>query len=155
VVAVTIGERLPGDGEAVTVLETNLDDVTGELLGHVIARLLEAGALDAWATPAVMKKGRPAHVLHVLARPRDSGALAELLFAETGTLGVRRVTVDRTTVPRHVETVDLDGLPVRVKHGPHGAKPEHDDLVVAAARLGLPLRLVAERVMRLSTGNTP
>lgn len=151
VVAVTIGERPRDGGEEVTVLETNLDDVTGELLGHVIARSLEAGALDAWATPAVMKKGRPGHVLHLLARTEDSGKLAELLFAETGTLGVRRCAVDRRTVPRWFETVRLDGVPVRVKHGPHGAKPEHDDLVAAADRLGLPLRVAAERVRLLSS----
>ncbi|WP_194924468.1 nickel pincer cofactor biosynthesis protein LarC [Catenulispora pinisilvae] len=157
VVAVTLGERLrgggDGDGEVVTVLETNLDDVTGEVLGHVIARSLEAGALDAWATPAVMKKGRPGHVLHLLARPQDCDALQELLFAETGTLGVRRGTVDRTVLPRWFETVHIDGVPVSVKHGPHGAKPEHDDLVAAAGRLGLPLRAVAERAMRLSSGS--
>jgi len=151
VVGVTIGERLRDGGEEVMVLETNLDDVTGELLGHVIARSLAAGALDAWATPAVMKKGRPGHVLHLLARTQDSGKLAELLFAETGTLGVRRSAVDRRTLPRWFETVCLDGVPVRVKHGPHGAKPEHDDLVAAADRLGLPLRVAAERVRLLSS----
>ena len=154
VVAVTLGERLRGDGDVVTVLETNLDDVTGELLGHVIARSLQAGALDAWATPAVMKKGRPAHVLHLLAHPQDIDMLQELLFVETGTLGVRRYTVDRKVLPRRFETVEIDGVPVSVKHGPHGAKPEHDDLVAAADRLGLPLRSVAERVMRLSSGST-
>ncbi|ACU73775.1 protein of unknown function DUF111 [Catenulispora acidiphila DSM 44928] len=159
VVAVTFGERQRGggggDGETVTVLETNLDDVTGEVLGHVIARSLEAGALDAWATPAVMKKGRPGHVLHLLVEQQDCDALQELLFAETGTLGVRRATVDRTVLPRHFETVHVDGVPVSVKHGPYGAKPEHDDLVAAAGRLGLPLRAVAERAMRLSSGSTP
>jgi len=159
VVAVTLGERLrgggggDGGGDVVTVLETNLDDVTGEVLGHVIARSLEAGALDAWATPAVMKKGRPGHVLHLLVRPQDCDVLQELLFVETGTLGVRRSTVDRMVLPRWLETVHVDGVPVSVKHGPHGAKPEHDDLVVAAGRLGLPVRAVAERAMRLSSGS--
>ena len=159
VVAVTFGERQRGggggDGETVTVLETNLDDVTGEVLGHVIARSLAAGALDAWATPAVMKKGRPGHILHLLVEQQDCDALQELLFAETGTLGVRRSTVDRTVLPRHFETVHVDGVPVSVKHGPYGAKPEHDDLVAAAGRLGLPLRAVAERAMRPSSGSTP
>jgi uncharacterized protein (TIGR00299 family) protein len=155
VVAVTLGERprRGGDGEVVTILETNLDDVTGEVLGHVIARSLAAGALDAWATPAVMKKGRPGHILHLLARPQDCDTLQELLFAETGTLGVRRGTVDRTILPRRFETVHIDGVPVRVKVGPHGAKPEHDDLVAAADRLGLPLRTVAGRALRLSSGS--
>lgn len=154
VVAVTLGERLRGDSGTVAVLETTVDDVTGEVLGHVIARSLAAGALDAWATPAVMKKGRPGYVLHLLARPEDCADLQELLFSETGTLGVRRSTVDRTALPRRFETVRLEGMAIRVKHGPHGAKPEHDDLVAAADRLSLPLRVVAERVMRLSSGST-
>lgn len=136
------------DTQNVEVLETNLDDVTGETLGYVIARVLEAGALDAWVTPAVMKKGRPAHVLHVLNRPEDTPALQRLLFTETGTLGIRRAALTRTALPRTITTVDLDGVPVRVKHGPHGAKAEHDDLAAAAATLGLPLRSVAERAAR-------
>jgi pyridinium-3,5-bisthiocarboxylic acid mononucleotide nickel chelatase len=138
--------------QSVEVLETNLDDVTGETLGYVIARALEAGALDAWVTPAVMKKGRPAHVLHVLTRPGDSPALQQLLFTETGTLGVRRTPLTRTALPRTFTTVDLDGVPVRVKHGPHGAKAEHDDLAAAAAALGLPLRLAAERAADAARG---
>lgn len=152
VVMVTLGERPADADEAVTVLETNLDDVTGELLGYVLARLLDAGALDAWATPAVMKKGRPAHVLHVLTRPQDADRLQETVFAETGTLGIRRVGTTRTVAPRGFETVEVGGVPIRVKHGPHGAKPEHDDLAAAAEKLGLPLRAVAERAMRRSTG---
>ncbi len=67
VVSVSLGAPLPSaPDEDVVVLETNLDDVTGELLGHVITRAMDAGALDAWTTPAVMKKGRPAQILHVL-----------------------------------------------------------------------------------------
>lgn len=134
--------------ETVQVLETNLDDVTGETLGYVITRALAAGALDAWITPAVMKKGRPAHVLHVLARPADTRALQDLIATETGTLGIRLAAVTRTALPRHTTTLDLDGVPIRIKHGPHRAKPEHDDLAAAADRLGMPLRAVAERVVR-------
>jgi hypothetical protein len=150
VASVILGTELaPALGEeAVELLETNLDDVTGETLGYVITRALTAGALDAWVTPATMKKGRPAHVLHVLARPQDTPALQELVFAETWTLGIRRLAVSRTTLPRHTTIVDLDGTPVRVKHGPHGAKAEHDDLAAAADRTGLPLRAVADQVAR-------
>jgi uncharacterized protein (TIGR00299 family) protein len=141
--------------EPVDLLETNLDDVTGETLGHVIALALAAGALDAWATPVVMKKGRPGHVLHVLTRHADTGTLLRLVFAETGTLGIRHTATARSTVSRAVTVVDLDGIPVRVKRGPHGAKAEHDDLVAAAAALGLPLRSVADRVARLSPAGDP
>jgi uncharacterized protein (TIGR00299 family) protein len=140
------GHTDPQGTEIVEVLETNLDDVTGETLGHVIAAALAAGALDAWVTPVVMKKGRPGHVLHVLTRPDSTSALRQLMFTETGTLGIRCSAVTRTALPRRTTTVDVDGVPVRVKHGPYGAKPEHDDLAAAASTLALPLRVTARRV---------
>lgn len=151
IVSVTLGDPLVGTrDEEVVVLETNLDDVTGETLGHTISRAMESGALDAWTTPAVMKKGRPAHILHVLTTAESEPRLRELVFAETGTLGIRRTTANRTTQTRVFTSVDVDGHPVRIKHGAHGAKPEHDDLASAAARLGLPLRAVAARALRLN-----
>lgn len=167
VVSVTLGTAAPAAGaasgpaagagstpvaEALELLETNLDDVTGETLGYVIARALAAGALDAWVSPAVMKKGRPAHILHVLTRPADTAAMRQLVFAETGTLGIRCSAVDRTALPRHSMTIDLYGMPVRVKQGPNGAKPEHDDLASVASSLGLPLRAVGERAARVLAG---
>lgn len=144
VCAVTVAEDLPAGRERVALLETNLDDVTGETLAHVVNRVLEAGALDAWVTPAVMKKGRPAHVLHCLCHPGRADAVQDLMAAETGTLGIRRSDISRTVLPRHTEVVDVRGAAVRVKHGPYRAKAEHDDVAAAATRLGLPLREVAE-----------
>jgi uncharacterized protein (TIGR00299 family) protein len=143
----------PG-AETLEILATNLDDVTGETLGYVISQALAAGALDAWVTPAVMKKGRPAHILHVLVRPEDTPALQQLVLGETGSLGIRHSTVSRTPLRRRSTTIDLDGVSIRVKHGPHGAKPEHDDLVTAADALGLPLRAVAGRVARALNSQT-
>lgn len=155
VVSVSLGSPLPSaPDEDVVVLETNLDDVTGELLGYVITRALDAGALDAWTTPAVMKKGRPAQVLHVLTSPHQERRLRDLLLSETGSLGIRRVGATRTTLPRAFETVEVDGHPIRVKHGPYAAKPEHDDVEAAAAALGLSLRTVAVRALRLSRAGT-
>lgn len=152
-VSVTLGDPVPTTAnEEVVVLETNLDDVTGELLGHLITRLLDAGALDAWTTAAVMKKGRPAQVLHLLTTAHHEGRLRDMVLAETGALGIRRISATRTALPRAFETVDVDGHAIRVKHGPYAAKPEHDDLVAAAAALGLPLRAVAARALRLSRG---
>jgi uncharacterized protein (DUF111 family) len=92
-----------------------------------------------------MKKGRPAHTVHVLAAPERAAECERIVLAETGSLGLRRTTVDRLALPRSTVTVDVDGHPVRVKHGPWGAKPEHDDVAAAAAALGLPLREVARR----------
>ncbi|WP_030987255.1 nickel pincer cofactor biosynthesis protein LarC [Streptomyces sp. NRRL WC-3744] len=155
VVSVSLGSPLPSaPDEDVVVLETNLDDVTGELLGYVITKALDAGALDAWTTPAMMKKGRPAQVLHVLTSPHQERRLRDLLLSETGALGIRRVGATRTTLPRAFETVEVDGHPIRVKHGPYAAKPEHDDVVAAAAALGLSLRTVAVRALRLSRAGT-
>ena len=146
VVQVLIGEAAPAAGtDEVVVIEANLDDVTGEVLAHTIARLMEEGARDAWVSPTVMKKGRPAHSLHALADPALVPALAEVIFAETGTLGLRTHTVQRMVQPRRVESVrgtvaDPDSGPLRVKHGPHGAKVEFDDARAEAARTGTPLR---------------
>jgi uncharacterized protein (DUF111 family) len=94
-----------------------------------------------------MKKGRPGYVLHALAAPADAPRLQQLIFAETGSLGIRRTVTSRTVLPRWSQTVVVDGVPVRIKHGPHRAKPEHDDIAAAAAQLGLPLRAVAERAL--------
>lgn len=136
------------------VLETNLDDVTGELLGHLTGELLAQGALDAWTTPATTKKSRPAHVVHVLVAPEDADRIERRIAVETGTLGVRRLSVRRTALPRHTDTVYVRGLPVRRKHGPHGVKPEYDDAAAAARSLGLPLREVLALALDQPAGAT-
>ena len=102
-------------GRAAVQLEVNVDDVTGEVLAHTIAALLAAGAHDAWATPIVMKKGRPAHTVAALVDPADVERLAAVLLAETGSLGVRAPTVERWPQRRDEVAVDVDGHPVRVK----------------------------------------
>ena len=135
-----------GEGDVphvAVVIETNVDDVTPEVLGHVVEQLLHGGADDAWVTPITMKKGRPAHLIGALCRPELAGALRALLAAETGTLGLRQVTVDKFEFSRRVDQVEVHGHVVAMKVGPHGAKPEHDDVVTVAARTGLPARTVA------------
>jgi uncharacterized protein (TIGR00299 family) protein len=94
VVVGTRADRLD-EGQPVTVLETNVDDATGEVLAHTIAALLDAGAHDAWITPIVMKKGRPAHKVSALVDPALAGQVGSVLTAETGSLGVRGHTVQR------------------------------------------------------------
>ncbi|MCU1663262.1 MAG: pyridinium-3,5-bisthiocarboxylic acid mononucleotide nickel chelatase [Pseudonocardiales bacterium] len=143
-----------GAGATMVLLETNVDDVTGEVLGHLVGQLLEAGAADAWLSPIVMKKGRPAHTVHVLAAPERVADCERIVFAETGSLGLRRSTVDRPALPRSTTTVDVDGHPVRIKHGPWGAKPEHDDVAAAAAALGLPLREITWRALTSERART-
>jgi pyridinium-3,5-bisthiocarboxylic acid mononucleotide nickel chelatase len=146
-----LGERAGAAVSAVEhllLLETNVDDVSGEVLGHLVGQLLAAGAADAWVTPIVMKKSRPAHTVHVLVDPALAPGCERIVLGETGSLGLRRSPVERLALARHTSTVHVDGHPVRLKHGPWGAKPEHDDVATAAAALGLPLRVVARRAVR-------
>ncbi|NUT99483.1 MAG: nickel pincer cofactor biosynthesis protein LarC [Saccharothrix sp.] len=144
VAVVRLGERSDGAVRDLVVLETNLDDVTGEVLGYVVGLLLELGALDCWITPATMKKGRPGHVLHALVAPESVEVVARRMLVETGSLGVRRTSVERTALPRTTDTVEVHGMPVRRKHGPYHGKPEYDDAVAVARETGLPLRTVLD-----------
>jgi uncharacterized protein (TIGR00299 family) protein len=130
------------EGQPVSLLEANVDDATGETLAHTIAVLLEAGAHDAWVTPIVMKKGRPAHTIAVLVEPVEAGRLADLLARETGTLGVRGTTLQRWPSRRELDEVTVEGESVRVKVSPNRVKVEHDDAARVARRTGLPLREV-------------
>lgn len=152
VLQATLVDPTPGpltDSTELVVLESNVDDATGEVLGHLVGAALDAGAADAWITPAVMKKNRPAHIVHVLCREAEAAHLEELVLRHTGSLGIRRTPTRRTAVARRVTTVDVAGHPVRIKHGPWHSKPEHDDVVAAASALGLPPLTVAARVRRL------
>ena len=130
-------------------LEANVDDATGEVLAHTVDALLHAGAHDAWITPIVMKKGRPAHTVHVLCDPTRLAAMRDLLISETGTLGVRAARLDRWPQARRSVTVDIDGYPVRLKISATRVKVEHDDARAAAGALGVPLRVVLHRSEQL------
>lgn len=162
VVQVVVGEPsatspAPGPGQPVRLLEANVDDATGEVLAHTVAALLAAGAHDAWVTPIVMKKGRPAHVVSALAGDACADAVASVLVRETGTLGLRASTVERWPQAREERTVDVEGHPVRVKVTADRVKVEHDDALAAAVALGRPLRDVlttAEAAARPSPGAT-
>ena len=145
VIGTALPVEAPGDGQPVVLLETNLDDATGEMLAHAVSELLAAGALDAWVTPVVMKKGRPAHVLSALVDPARRDAVIAVMRAETGTLGVRGQLLTRWPVPRSTEEVEVYGLAVRVKVSPGRVKAEHDDAARVATLRGLPLREVARR----------
>lgn len=125
------------------VVETNLDDVTPEVLGHVVDEALRLGADDAWVTAITMKKSRPAHQLRVLCSPALEPAVAELIARETGTLGLRSIAVAKQELPRTAASVTVDGQAVAIKVGPHGAKPEHDDVVRVARASGRSARSVA------------
>jgi uncharacterized protein (TIGR00299 family) protein len=134
-----------GNGQPVVVLEANLDDVTGEILGTTVAALLAEGALDAWVIPVTGKKGRPAQILSVLCEPGAVARLRRVVAEETGTLGLRASTWQRWPASREFATVDVAGYPVRVKRGPRRIKAEHDDAARVARLVGLPVREVARQ----------
>jgi uncharacterized protein (TIGR00299 family) protein len=148
IVQVMVGVRETaetGDGTPVTLLETNVDDVTGEVLAHAVSQLLDAGAHDAWITPILMKKGRPAHTVSVLADPSRAAELGELLTEETGSLGVRAQRYERWPSAREQDSVLVEGLPIRVKVTRRRVKVEFDDAARAARQLGRPVREVVAR----------
>ena len=132
-------------GQPVVLLEANVDDVTGETLAYAIDALLGAGAHDAWVTPILMKKGRPAHTVSALVEPSMLSAVRDVLVRETGTMGVRASTLERWPQSRAFDTVEVEGHPVQVKVTAGRVKAEHDDAARVARLLGLPVRDVVQR----------
>jgi uncharacterized protein (TIGR00299 family) protein len=138
-----------------TVLEANIDDATGELAASWIESLLAAGALDAWATPITMKKGRPAWTFAALVPRARGDELARVMLSETTSLGLRRYDVRRVERPRSIETIDTPygPIPVKIARGPFGpaqAKPEFDACAEAARTHGVPVREVLRVAMALA-----
>ena len=131
--AATAGAVAPRPGRAAVQVDVNVDDVTGEVIAHTIAALVAAGAFDAWATPIVMKKGRPAHVVSALCDPALVEAVAAVLVAETGSLGVRATTVERWPQARRESSVDVGGHRIGVKLAAGRVKVEHDDAASGCA----------------------
>jgi len=159
-VQVVIGERSAEltDGQPVVLLEANVDDATGETLAHAVAELLSAGAHDAWLTPILMKKGRPAYTVSALADEALAGQIARVLAHETGSLGVRGQTLARWPQARSAGHVEVEGRAVRVKVSAGRVKVEHDDAARVARQAGLPLREVvslAEEAWRSSQADRP
>jgi len=149
-------KRHHSTSDMVVQLETNIDDVTGEVLGNLIDLLMEAGALDASIVPAIMKKGRPGNVVTAIARQDDTEKLSRLIMKETGSLGVRVFpSVHRYIANREQRTVtaEINGslYQASVKVSQLGdailnIKPEFDDCKNIAEKTGLPLRAVIKKV---------
>lgn len=111
-----MAEPKAGIGDStILILETNIDDMTGESAGYVMERLLEAGAKDVFYTPIYMKKNRPAIMLTVLASPLDESKMADILLGETTTIGIRKRMESRICMERYVRTVNTPYGDVRVK----------------------------------------
>ena len=148
VLRMTLGEITAGSGHlSVFQLELNLDDCPGQLVARAIEAALEAGALDAWAAPCTMKKGRPGLVLAALAPLPRRDAVAEALLAETTSLGLRYWPVDRIELDRELVPVETEHGPVRVKVGRREGKvlsahPEYEDCAARARERGVPVKEV-------------
>ena len=133
--------------DAAWVLETNLDDASGELIGHCIAQLWDAGPLDVYTTAIQMKKNRPGTKLSVLCRAEKIAALEAIVFRETGTLGIRRWPTARHVLPREIRQVatawgPVDGKLGRLDDGSVHFAPEYESCRRIAAEHQVPLREV-------------
>ncbi|MFV1959916.1 MAG: LarC family nickel insertion protein, partial [Planctomycetota bacterium] len=153
VVRLVVGE-VPEEGPEETtpadavLLETNLDDATGQVIARALECALAAGALDAWATPIQMKKGRPGVLVSVLGRPEERERLEALLFRELPTTGIRRRATRRTVLVRRPVSVETPWGPVGVKvretpDGPEGT-PEYEDCARRASEHDVAVRRVIE-----------
>jgi len=144
VLRVIVGARqAAAEAVTVSVIEANIDDSTPQVVGYAMERLFQAGALDVTLTPIFMKKNRPATLLSVIATPEMADQLAEIIFAETSTLGVRLMTAARRVLARKFAEVRTQHGAVRVKYTDLGGfAPEYDDCRRIAEQTGVPLRVV-------------
>ena len=142
------------ESDTVWVLEANLDDMTPEVCGYAIERLLDAGALDAYALPIQMKKSRPAWMLCAIVEESALARAEEIFFRETTTFGVRRYRAERAKLAREIRTVQTPYGPIRVKVGKRGGlvtivSPEYEDCRRIALEKNVPLREVMQVAQRL------
>ncbi len=158
VLRITIGESLElARGvapEVISVLEANLDDLNPQVFGYVMDRLFDAGALDVFGTPVQMKKGRPGMLLTALSRTEDAQKLANIIFAETTTLGVRMREQRREVLMRRSVSVKTSWGDVRMKVANLNGKvmnyaPEYDDCRRIASERGVPLKTVMQEAIRV------
>ena len=136
------------ESTTVSIIESNIDDSTAEILGFAMERLITLGALDVSFQPLQMKKNRPGTLLRVVARPEDQELLAEAVFRETSTIGLRIYQAERRVRERQIREVDLGYAKVRVKVTADGASPEFDDCRTVALETGKSLRQVFTDALR-------
>ncbi|MDR0700374.1 MAG: nickel pincer cofactor biosynthesis protein LarC [Tannerella sp.] len=145
-------EKTPEQQDTVTVIETNIDDTTPEILGYVMERLLEAGARDVFFSPVYMKKCRPATRISVLCDEADIAAAEQILFSETSTIGLRKYRVERICLPRKAVTVSTPYGEIRAKETLYGEgdgvriSVEYEDARRIAREKGIPLQDVYRAV---------
>lgn len=151
---VLTGDSLIGT-DKVSILETNLDNVTGEILGNSFNNLLDAGALDVTVIPTMTKKNRPGHLLRAITKPEDSATVSEAIIRETGTLGVRIIPyVHRNLAERQIIPIEMDAagkkVKIRIKVGLIAEEiisiaPEYDDAQSISKQTGIPLKDIMKK----------
>jgi uncharacterized protein (DUF111 family) len=138
--------------DTVALIETDMDHISGEIMGTVASLLMESGALDVSWTPLFMKKGRPGYRLTVIAAPEKRDDLIDRIMVHTRTLGVRFQTMHRTTADRKTGPGMLDGHRIREKacrYKEHSfSKAEHDDIALISKKEGVPVVELVERYYR-------
>ena len=148
---VVLGEEVPSDNAVQTgdilVINSNIDDSTGEELGYVLEKLMDAGALDVSYSPIFMKKNRPAYRLEVICRAENRAKLCEIIFAETTTIGVRYYPVQREELTRARVVIDTELGPIEAKmvstvSGQNYTYPEYESLRRVASELGVSIKSV-------------
>lgn len=137
--------------EEIISLETNVDDMSPELLGYMMERLLENGALDVFYSPIYMKKNRPAILVTVLVKVEHEEKIAAIIFQESSTLGIRRTIVNRYCLNRDMVNIETEFGTVRVKVASSGTirkvSPEYEDCRELAKKTGLPLQKIYQMVL--------
>lgn len=145
-VRLVLGDRVdPSSSPRDVLLQANIDDFDLRLWPHVLRRLLDVGADDAWLVPILMKKGRSAHTLSVLCTKKVATTVQESVFAETSTIGLRMSEVNKVTLERTTGTVEIQGARIATKTAwlngqAVNVSVEHDDVIAAATRVGLPAK---------------
>lgn len=149
---VLFGKASDSSAEELVLLETNIDDMNPEIYSYLLPLLMERGALDAYLTNIVMKKGRPGVILSVLCEPGDAESLEEIIFSETSTLGIRHFKPKRSCLDRVQSTIQTDLGPVIVKSAYKDGKhlksaPEYEVCKKLARNKGIPLKEVYDRII--------
>lgn len=138
----------------VTVLETNVDDCTGEQLGYLQELLLEQGALDVVYRPILMKKSRPAYQIQVICKAEQVQQIEQTIFEETTTIGIRSYLAQRTMLERRMETIETPYGNVRVKIAVSEEKeycyPEYEDLKQYCRKTKVPFRKAYEQIQNMA-----
>ena len=148
-----IGECPDGSNQKHCLIETNIDDMAPQVFGYVFERLLEAGALDVWVTPVVMKKNRPAHVLSVLTDEAHKEVCCDIIFRETTSIGLRIQAIERRReAVRRIAKVETEYGPVNCKVSVYkgeivSVSAEYDDCRQLAKEKGVPLKKIRQSAM--------